>query len=295
MKTGSVQFGHIGILGKLNHSQTIETAKNLLDILNNLDVDVAIESHLFSQLGNTVAKSMSVNHIAEHCDLVFAIGGDGSMLSAGRKLAETQVPLVGINQGRLGFLADINPNDLNTDVEPLLNGIYKEEHRFLLTAEVKHCDGTKSLGTAVNDLVLHQGEIARMIEFEVEIDGNFVYSQRSDGLIVSTPTGSTAYALSSGGPILPPGQQSIVLVPKCPHTLSSRPLVIHSGSEIEIKFPSTNPQPAHLSFDAQNHTTLYPGDRIIVRRAEGSLKLLHPRSYDYYHVLRTKLGWGTAT
>jgi NAD+ kinase len=202
------------------------------------------------------------------------------------------VPVLGINRGQLGFLTDIKPEELETQLKPILNGAYREEKRFLIEASVKQEGLYSDQGNALNDIVLFPGQTAQLIEFELYIDKQFVYSQRSDGLIISTPTGSTAYSLSAGGPIMQPHLNVLVLVPMFPHTLTSRPIVIDADSEIMIlvaDFNKTNPR---LSYDGQSHTSLMPGAEIKIRKQARPLRLIHPYNHDYYEVLRTKLHWG---
>ena len=223
------------------------------------------------------------------CDLAIVVGGDGTLLSAARQFVDHEIPLLGVNLGRLGFLVDITPDDIAHGLSAVLGGHYDEDARFLLHARVG--DGPPEL--AFNDVVLHKWNIARMIEIETWIDGRFVYTQRSDGLIISTPTGSTAYALSGGGPLLTPNLEAIALVPICPHTLSNRPIVIDAGSEIEISVcGNTDPKDVRITCDGATHLTISDGDKLRVTRHDTPVRLLHPAGHDHFDVLRAKLGWG---
>jgi NAD+ kinase len=235
---------------------------------------------------------MSTEALARHIDLAIVVGGDGTLLASGRLLAPYEVPIVGINLGRLGFLVDVSPDEMVTQLEHILRGEYREEPRFVLHAEAIREEEVIGSGDALNDVVLHVRNEIRMIEFTTRIDGHFVNTQRADGIIITTPTGSTAYALSSGGPIMHPALQAIALVPICPHTLSDRPLVISNQSVIEIQLCEDRDIPARLSFDGQNNIELESGDLLRICTRQEKVRLLHPQSYDYYHILRAKLHWG---
>ncbi len=202
------------------------------------------------------------------------------------------MPLLGVNLGRLGFLADVMPGEMIDRLKEVFAGDYDEEHRFLLDARVVRDGQDVFRGAALNEVVAHKWHIARLIQFETYIDDRLVNTQRCDGLIVATPTGSTAYALSGGGPILHPGLDAVVLVPICPHTLSSRPLVVSADSEFEIRMDHSGEQPeAQLTCDGQMTLALEPADRIVIRRKERRLRLVHPRGHDYFATLRAKLHW----
>lgn len=226
-------------------------------------------------------------------DLVIVVGGDGTILNAAHLLAAHDAPLLGVNVGRLGFLADIPLDRVREEVGAVLEGHYTEERRFLLTGAIHRSGHAVHDHIAFNDVVMQKSESGRMIEFETHVDGSFVCTHRADGVIVATPTGSTAYALSGGGPILHPGLDALVLVPICPHTLSDRPIVIGGGSVVEIVLTRGYGEPiAQVSWDGQDWQPLAPGDRVVVQRAAGGVHLLHPLNHDYYKTLRTKLHWG---
>jgi NAD+ kinase len=228
--------------------------------------------------------------LARQCDLAIVVGGDGTLLNAARSLADTGCAVLGVNLGRLGFLVDVSPEDMDTQINSILGGDFIEEPRTLLHAMVTRDGEPVDESTALNDVVINKKDIARMIELDTWIDGHFLNRNRSDGLIVATPTGSTAYALSGGGPILHPGLDAITLVPICPHTLSNRPIVINHDSCIEIVIHEGTLQ-AQISCDGQVNLTLDPGDRVTVRRHDHDLRLLHPPGHDYFDVLRRKLRW----
>lgn len=225
-------------------------------------------------------------------DAVIVIGGDGTMLHAARLLAPRQVPLVGVNAGRLGFLADIRTEDLARSLDALLSGNYVEEPRALLQGEILRKGVSAWKSTALNDVVVQKRDAGRLIEFETHVDGSYVCRHRADGVIVSTPTGSTAYALSAGGPILHPGLDAIAIVPICPHTLSDRPIVVNGSARIEIHVRDTESTAAQVVLDGQDHEDLQPGDRVIIHHDGPPARLLHPAGHDYYKLLREKLHWG---
>jgi len=229
--------------------------------------------------------------ISEACDLVIVIGGDGSMLNAARVLTGRDVAVLGINRGRLGFLTDILPDEIETKISQVLAGDYTEESRFLLDVVATRAGKSESLGCALNDVVLHPGKAAQMIEFELFVDDHFVYSQQSDGLIVATPTGSTAYALSAGGPIMHPQLDAFVLVPMHPHSLNTRPITISADSIVRIIIAQKHSILPQVSCDGRMQYTAMPGDEIIMRKKTERLRLIHPGDHNFYKACRSKLGW----
>ncbi len=236
-------------------------------------------------------ETLDRDDLGEQCDLVITLGGDGTILNAARSLANKDVPLLGINLGRLGFLADVLPSEFEQVLDDVFAGNYQQEQRFLFSAEVRRDDAVIFSAEALNDVVVHVRNVARMIEFETRIDGVFVNHQRADGLIVATPTGSTAYALSSGGPILHTDLEAISLVPICPHTLSSRPLVVSANSVVEILVCKVQRAIAQITCDGQQSLDLCEGDTIHIRKKSHVVTLLHPSNHDYYQILRAKLRW----
>ncbi len=233
-------------------------------------------------------QTLAIGEIGQVADLAIVMGGDGTMLSVARSLIDADVPLVGINRGRFGFLTDLRAEDMLAEIDRILAGDSIKEPRMLLSTDVVRDNQVIYSSHALNDVVIKSG--LRLIELEIEIDGKFVYKQRSDGLIISTPTGATAYALSAGGPILHPNLEAISLVPICPHTLSNRPIAVNSASNIVVTVVQFDE--AQLSFDGQFQLGLEVGDKIVVRRAEKTISLLHPVEYCYFDMLRNKLNWG---
>lgn len=226
-------------------------------------------------------------------DLIIVVGGDGSLLSAARLAINVGVPVTGISRGRLGFLTDIPPDFLEKQVGAILEGQYTEEQRFLLQTRIHDDERTYFQGDALNDVVLGRGTETHLIEFDVLIDQQFVSHYRSDGLILSTPTGSTAYSLSAGGPIMHPQLDAIVMVPMFSHSLSSRPLVFHGDSQVDIRISTSNERDLQLSCDGHESRLIKPGQHVEIKKNKHQLRLLHPREYNYYDTLRMKLGWGS--
>ncbi|MFV7783410.1 NAD(+) kinase [Shewanella marisflavi] len=288
----SKAFQTIGLIGKPHHSGTHKTLKRLHHWLTMQSYDVYVEERVAAEISPQV-KSVDLLQIGEYCDLAIVVGGDGNMLGAARVLARFDIGVIGVNRGNLGFLTDLPPDTFEEALGKVLQGEYETEHRFLLESEVHRHGEMKSSNTAVNEAVLHPGKIAHMIEFEVYIDDKFMYSQRADGMIVSTPTGSTAYSLSAGGAILTPNLEALILVPMFPHTLSCRPIVVDACSIIKLVVSPHNGDALEVSCDGHVTLPVLPGDEILVRRSSERLRLIHPKGYNYFHVLRNKLGWGS--
>lgn len=286
-------FRNIGLIGRLGSTKVVDTLKRLMRFLDERGYQIIVEDRTATVLLGHGFQEANRKMLAEVCDLVIVVGGDGSLLGAARAMAKTGVPVLGVNRGRLGFLTDIMPDQLEEKVEEVLAGQYTAERRFLLDAEVYRDGELIGAADGLNDVVLHPGKSARMIEFDLYIEGRFVYNQRSDGLIVATPTGSTAYALSGGGPIMHPKLDALVLVPMFPHTLSSRPIVVDGSSEIKVFISSSNETYPHVSCDGQTHLVTRPGDVLYIRKKPHKLKLIHPLGHDFYDVCRTKLGWNS--
>ena len=287
------QFRNIGIIGRLGSVQVLDTIRRLKRFLLDRQLNVILDETIAELLPGHGMQVSSRKSLGETCDLVIVVGGDGSLLGAARAMARYRVPVLGINRGSLGFLTDIRPDELEQRVGEVLAGQYTMENRFLLEAQARRHNQPIGESDALNDVVLHPGKSTRMIEFELFIDGQFVYSQKSDGLIVATPTGSTAYALSAGGPIMQPKLDALVIVPMHPHTLSSRPIVVNGNSELKIVISADLQIYPQISCDGQNHFTCAPGDTITIRKKSQRLNLIHPLDYNYYEVCRTKLGWGS--
>tara|TARA_R110000822_G_scaffold26568_4_gene79913 strand:- start:542 stop:1390 length:849 start_codon:yes stop_codon:yes gene_type:complete len=273
--------------------KVVESLRQLKQYLVANHYHVILEEDTASMLPGHGLQVAGKKLLGEICDLVIVVGGDGSLLGAARELAKSKIPLLGVNRGRLGFLTDISPVDLEERLGKVLEGEYIEEARFLLDGNVERNGQPLGFGTALNDVVLHPGKSTRMIGFDLYIDGHFVYSQRSDGLIVSTPTGSTAYSLSAGGPIMHPKLDAIVLVPMFPHTLSSRPIVVDGKSEIKLVIGETNETYPQISFDGQMNIACAPGDIIRIAKKPFKIRLIHPTDHNFYATCRDKLGWAS--
>jgi NAD+ kinase len=282
------EFNRIAILAKPSEERIERTLLSLYQILSERQLTIMADDHASRYLE---ANASSLESIQKNADLAVVVGGDGTLLRAARLLTPYNVPIVGINLGRLGFLVDVSPDEMTHLLGQILDGHYLQEQRFLLNAEAYR--GAEKLGSsdAANDVVLHVRNDIRMIEFTTHINGKFVSTQRADGIIVATPTGSTAYSLSGGGPILHPELEAISLVPICPHTLNNRPIVVHSNDIISLTLCESRHVEARVSFDGQGNINLQPGDKVIIKRKPETLRLLHPENYDYYHILRAKLRW----
>lgn len=287
-------FKTIGIIGKPRDHKAVQTHKELFHWLVSQGYNTVIDDRLENILeGIDRRHFIKLVEIGSQADLAIVVGGDGNMLGAARLLSRFDISVIGVNRGNLGFLTDLNPEEFTSPLSKVLQGHYVEEERFLLEAEVYRHGQLKSHNSALNEVVLHPGKIAHMIEFEVYIDDVFAFSQRSDGLIVSTPTGSTAYSLSGGGPILSPGLDAISIVPMFPHTLSSRPLVVASDSRVKLIVSPDNRGTQEISCDGQISLPVSPGDEAHIFQSPHKLRLVHPEEYSYYHVLRNKLGWSS--
>lgn len=284
-------FQRIGIIGKYGDPGIASTLTELYRFLLSRGHGVVVDDQSAGLVAETDVKGLHIERLAEHCDLLIAVGGDGTFLTAARAAADSEVPLLGINLGRLGFLTDISPDQLPSRLEPILAGRYKTEQRHLLQAAIIRDGNIIHRQTAVNEVVVHRWVTPSMIEIVTRIDGVFLNTQRSDGVIVATPTGSTAYSLSAGGPILHPGLNALVLVPLNPHTLSNRPIVIDDSVEIEICFSQTRQINALVTCDHLEIPDVLIGDKIMIKKAEKPIKILHPEDHDFFHILRSKLNW----
>ena len=283
-------FRNIGLIGRPDKSSVVETLSLIHDHLLHLGLYPVFDQETAKLVPYANTQSVSRNLLGEVVDLVIVVGGDGSLLHAARALVRYNTPVIGVNRGRLGFLTDIKPSEVIFKLDQVLQGHFQLDRRFLLEMEVRSKGETLYDAIALNDVVLHSGKSVHMIDFELNIDGQYVYRQHSDGLIVSTPTGSTAYSLSGGGPILHPGMDAIALVPMHPHTLSSRPIVVSGHSEIKLTIRENRVLPM-VSADGQHSISLNVGDCVHIRKHPFKLNLLHPPGYDFYMACRTKLGW----
>lgn len=285
-------FKTIGLIGKANHKATDTTMKALFQFLTEKGYPLVVEESVASYLPKDQITISNLVNLGEQCDLVIVVGGDGKMLGAARVLSCYDVAVIGVNRGNLGFLTDLNPDDFEDTLASVLEGHYQTEMRYLLDVSVIRHEKIKANNSAMNEMVLHADKVAHMIEFEAYIDGSFVFHQRSDGLIVSTPTGSTAYSLSGGGPIVHPNLNAVTLVPMFPHTLTSRPLVVDADSEIRLLVSNANDAQLQISCDSHISLSVLPGDEILIKKHHQALRLIHPKNHDYYDVLRKKLHWG---
>lgn len=288
-----MQFKTVGLIGKPEHQGANISLNALLVYLKNKGCRILVENKVAEDLTNNGFESCTLTEIGKQADLAIVVGGDGNMLGAARSLSKFDIAVVGINRGNLGFLTDINPDDFTVQLDSIFAGKCQVEQRFLIEVDVYRQQQKQSNNTAVNEVVLHHGKVAHMMEFEVYIDDDFVFSQRSDGIIVATPTGSTAYSLSGGGPILMTNLDALTLVPMFPHTLSSRPIVVDANSVVKLKVSVDNVDSLQVSCDSHIVLTVLPGDEIHIRKSPQKLSLLHPEKYNYFNVLRTKLGWGS--
>lgn len=289
-------FGHVALIGKYHAAlapamaaSTRTTLEEIARFLASQGCRVAVESDTAANAALSGYPTLDVGAIGTQCDLGLVVGGDGTMLGIGRQLARHGVPLIGINQGRLGFITDIALDQYRNVLPPMLAGEYVEDERTLMQACVMRDGECVFEAHAMNDVVVNRGATSGMVELRVEVDGHFVANQRADGLIVATPTGSTAYALSAGGPMLHPSNPGWVLVPIAPHTLSNRPLVLPDAVEVAIELVSG--RDASANFDMQSLASLVHGDRILVRRSQHKVRFLHPKGWNYFDTLRRKLHW----
>ncbi len=286
-----MKFKTIGIITKPQAESAKQTLESLFAFLKKKNCTVLLDEQIPDAINSYQFNKCSRKELGEQCDLCIVVGGDGTILNAVRSLAHANVPLLGINVGRLGFLADISPDELENSLSEILGGSYREEQRLLLETQVLRDGKTIFSADAFNDVVVHIRDVARIIEFETRINDAFVNHQRGDGMVISTPTGSTAYALSAGGPILHATLDAITLVPISPHTLSSRPIVVDADSLIDILIFNTKEGIAQVTCDGHLSTDLHVGDHIKVQRKADKITLLHPKQYDYFEILRAKLHW----
>lgn len=287
-------FDTIGLVGRSQQDGLDVVLQELLALLEQRGHDVILEDLLGDLVPAHSVRLGNRDEIGQQADLVIVAGGDGSLLSAARTLAKYDTPVLGVNRGRLGFLTDITPDLVAEQVPAVLDGQFDTESRFLLDAHVLREGEVVARADALNDVVVNSGTSAQMIEVELYINNTFVYRQRADGLIVSTPTGSTAYSLSGGGPIMHPALDAIVLVPMFPHALSSRPIVVDGSSEIRVDILQRNRIHPPVTCDGQVNMTARPGDSVVIRKKPHRLTLLHPVGHSFYASCRDKLRWSNA-
>lgn len=283
-------FNKIALVGKHNSTTISGYMLRLANFLLERGHDVVLTTHTAEFCHLTDLPCAPLMDIADQLDLAIVMGGDGTMLAIARSMLDFRVPLIGVNQGRVGFLADVSLENMLVAVGDMLDGRYVEENRIMLDCALEREGDLQFHMYAFNDAVVSKSAMGRLIEFEVYIDNKFVYSQRADGLVIASPTGSTAYALSAGGPILHPTLEAFVLAPICPHTLSARPIAVNSRSEIEINLIHADDCRVH--FDGQTHRDMQIGDRVVIQRARNTVRLLQPVDHNYYDTLRQKLRWG---
>jgi NAD+ kinase len=289
------QFRHVALIGKYpaGSGSAIKSARRTLDaiadFLHRMGCEVALERDTASHVGLTNHAVMDVATMGARCDLGLVVGGDGTMLGIGRQLAPYGVPLIGINQGRLGFITDIALDNFEATLTPMLAGQYEEDTRGLMHARVLRDGHCVFDAQAMNDVVVNRGATSGLVELRVEVGGHFVANQRADGLIIATSTGSTAYALSAGGPMLHPSIAGWVLVPIAPHTLSNRPIVLPDSAEVTVELVAG--RDASANFDMQSLASLLIGDRVCVQRSQHKVRFLHPKGWSYFDTLREKLHW----
>ena len=285
-------FSTIGLVAHNNSELIQESFDRVIRCLLDQSVDVLVEAETAQVLPAGDLQVLEADALGQRCDLIIAVGGDGNILGTARLFAPLDVPVVGVNRGRLGFLADISPDDIESALKEVLAGNYSIEEHFLLEGEVS-VDGRQEVASALNEVLVHSAEMPKMIEFDLYVDNEFVYTQYSDGLIISSPTGSTAYALSAGGPIMVPSLDALVLVPMFPHSLNSRPLMVKGDSEIRICVGSNIGTNARVSFDSHLEFEIEPGESLTVTQQSTRLKLIHPPGHSFYQVCRSKLDWAS--
>ena len=283
------RFRSIALLGRHTDVRVAEPMQALARHLSGAGYDVAAADTLGLELE---ARRIPEEDLCDDADLAIAIGGDGTMLYASRLVRMTGTPLIGVNRGRLGFLADITPDEMIPSVDQILAGDYQEDRRILLEATLHSANGEQQTAHALNDVVVQRGSKGGMVDFTTQVADQYVNTHSGDGLIVATPTGSTAYALSCGGPILEPHIEAVALVPICPHTLTDRPIVVPADRAIDVKLLERADTFAEVTLDGMHLGTLTPGDLLRVARSDTYITLLHPPGHDFYSILRSKLFWG---
>jgi len=286
----NVKFNTIGLVVRQDIESRFDTVLTVASALRKY-ADVLIHCLDYETPINDLP-TVSLEALVKQSDLIISLGGDGTLLTAARSLVNTETPLIGINLGRLGFLADISITDFETHIYAVLAGKYTVEKRFFIEGEIQYADDSTSTNIALNDIILHSHESLSMIEYEVHCNGSLIHKQRADGVIVTTPTGSTAYALSGGGPIIHPSLEALAIVPVCPHTLTNRPIIIPASQAIEVRLSQASAL-ANINYDGRFTKVLDHTSKIIIQRYPKLLTLLHPENYDYFGIVRAKLQWSS--
>jgi NAD+ kinase len=285
---------HAGIILKQNDPKVIRALDTVLSVLRAHDIKIFVSEDSNHEAAVGLDR-LQISDIGQQCELAVVIGGDGTLLHAARELAPFDTPILGVNTGRLGFLVDVSPDEITLRLEEYLRGEAIIEQRFLLETQLHGHSHNHPPLLAFNDVVLHKWELARMIEFSASIDGNTINSYRADGLVIATPTGSTAYSLSAGGPIVHPSLHAITMVPICPHTLNNRPLVISANSDITLNINEKDASSSMITLDGQTRIRLEETTSVHVHCYARPISLIHPKNYDYFDILRAKLRWGSHT
>ena len=286
------KFQRVGVVARHHTDSILESVLNVEAVLRTAGSDVVVDAETAAALPHG-SHSVVEKSALETLDLVVVVGGDGSLLGYGRDLAASGVPVVGVNRGGLGFLAAVSPEQIEVSFAQILRGDYAIEEHFLLQASVSRNGQVVAMQSALNDVVVNPGSPARMMEFALWVDDEYVYDQRSDGLIIASPTGSTAYALSAGGPIMHPGLDAVVIVPMFPHTLTSRPLVVPGDKVLRLRLLDVSDAEAQMSCDSQVYVELKIGDEVVIEKHTAPLRLLYPPGHSFYQSCRSKLDWGS--
>lgn len=286
------EFNKIALVGRHKDVRVAEPMRLIADHLTKAGRTVIALADVAADIS---APCVDPEAFRKEADLIVAVGGDGTMLHAATLTGDADIPLLGVNRGRLGFLTDVSPHEMLESIDKILSGDYSRESRMRLQATLQTADGAERSGLALNDIVLQRRDTGRMLDFETRIANHYVNTHMGDGLIVATPTGSTAYALSCGGPIIEPKLDAVVVVPICPHTLSDRPLVIPAQQRIEVELLEREDTNAEVSVDGHSLGEFKPGDRLLIEQSPSRITLIHPPGYDYYEILRSKLHWGRDT
>ena len=285
-------FQTVGIIAKLQDDRVQPAVREVCEILAELGCRVLLEELPGAAETPPTAERVPFESMRREIDLLVVVGGDGTLLRAGRRLDGNPIPLLGIHHGRLGFLVDIRPDELRNALHGVMSGEYRIENRITLSATITGSEHTRGPYPAINDVVIRNQDAVRMIEFETWLDDEFISVHRADGFIVSTPTGSTAYAMSSGGPVIHPGLEALAMIPVCPHTLSDRPVLVPADHTIKVVLIGGHNDRAMMTCDGQVNESLLAGETLHISSSTLHLKLVHPNSYRYFTVLRDKLNWG---